>query len=78
MTTTWNNLAEENLYKLRLGLDGANIDEIIIGGLHEFLEGVQISLNSVGNSIFETYFALLPPSTTLPLDGETKMYTVTE
>jgi uncharacterized alpha-E superfamily protein len=29
-------------------------------GLHEFLDNLQIQINSVGESIFETFFALQP------------------
>ena len=75
---TWMNSAEENLYKMRSDLDGSNIDKIILGGLHEFLDGVQFGLNSVGNSIFETYFALPLPSSTSSVDGITEISTATE
>ena len=75
---TWMNQAEEKLYKLRSDLEVTNIDKIVIAGLHEFLDGVQIGLNSVGNSIFETYFALPLPSTTFPVDLETGISTPAE
>jgi uncharacterized alpha-E superfamily protein len=38
----------------------AHIQEIIAGGMHEFLDGLQTRLNLVGDSIFDTFFALRP------------------
>jgi uncharacterized alpha-E superfamily protein len=52
------NQAEETLYQLRSDLNQAKIDEIIIGGLHEFLEKFRSDINLVGQSIYNTYFAL--------------------
>jgi uncharacterized alpha-E superfamily protein len=49
---------EEKIYRLRSELGQAKIDEIIIAGLHEFLENFQADINLVGQSIFDTYFAL--------------------
>ena len=77
-TGTWLSPAEKNLCKLRSDLEGTDIDEIIIDGLHEFLADVQIGLNLVGNSIFETYFAVPLPSTTSSIDEQTKISAATE
>ena len=52
------NEAEEKIYRLRSDLGQAKINEIIINGLHEFLENFQADVNLVGQSIFNTYFAL--------------------
>ncbi|MBF2002228.1 MAG: alpha-E domain-containing protein [Synechococcales cyanobacterium C42_A2020_086] len=57
---TWNNAAERTLGKLRAELDFITIEEIIQGGLHEFLDHIQIQLNLVGHKIFETFCALEP------------------
>lgn len=55
---TARNQAEETIYQLRSDLNQAKIDEIIINGLHEFLEKFQVDINLVGQSIYNTYFAL--------------------
>lgn len=57
---TWNNAAERTLGKLRAELDFITIEEIIQGGLHEFLDHIQGQLNLVGSKIFETFCALEP------------------
>lgn len=55
---TAHNHAEETLYQLRSDLNQAKIDEIMIGGLHEFLEQFQSDINLAGQSIYDTYFDL--------------------
>ena len=57
---TFQNLAEQRLGRLRSELDYAQIQEIINGGLHEFLDAFQAKLNHVGAAIFSTFFALRP------------------
>jgi uncharacterized alpha-E superfamily protein len=57
---TFQNLAEQRLGRLRSELDYAQIQEIIAGGLHEFLDAFQTKLNHVGEAIFHTFFALRP------------------
>ena len=57
---TFQNLAEQRLGRLRSELDYAQIQEIIKGGLHEFLDAFQAKLNHVGAAIFSTFFALRP------------------
>jgi uncharacterized alpha-E superfamily protein len=57
---TFQNLAEQRLGRLRSELDYAQIQEIISGGLHEFLDAFQAKLNHVGAAIFSTFFALRP------------------
>jgi len=59
---TFQNAAEQRLGRLRSELDYAQIQEIIIGGLHEFLGAFQAKLNHVGEAIFDTFFALRPAS----------------
>ncbi|MFO1023057.1 MAG: alpha-E domain-containing protein [Planctomycetales bacterium] len=53
---TFSNKAEQRLGRLRAGLDYANIDEIIAGGLHEFIDQLQTQLNVVGDAIRESFF----------------------
>jgi uncharacterized alpha-E superfamily protein len=36
------------------------VREIISRGLHEFLDGVQVRLNLVGDAIYNSFFALQP------------------
>ena len=57
-TGTAHNQAEETLYQLHSDLNQAKIDEIMIGGLHEFLEQFQSDINLAGQSIYDTYFDL--------------------
>lgn len=58
MPGVWHNAAERTLGRLRAELDFITIEEIIQGGLHEFLDHIQTQLNYVGDKIFETFFAL--------------------
>jgi hypothetical protein len=43
-------------------LDYAHVQEIIAGGLHEFIDNFQTKLNDVGLAIHETFFAMRPMS----------------
>lgn len=55
--TFWNK-AEQRTGQLRSELAYAHIDEIVFGGLHEFLDALQTKLNTVGDAIYETFIAL--------------------
>ncbi len=66
---TYRNEAERKLGRLCSELDYANIDEIISGGLHEYLDGFQTKLNRVGSAIFDTFFALVPISSAGTVNG---------
>jgi uncharacterized alpha-E superfamily protein len=57
---TFRTTAEQQLGRLRAELDYAHIDEIIAGGLHEFIDRFQQQLNQVGAAISETFFAPAP------------------
>jgi uncharacterized alpha-E superfamily protein len=52
------NRAEQELGKLRSGLDFTSIDDIIAQGLHEFIDGIQSCLNRVGEAIFNCFFVV--------------------
>jgi len=54
----YQNDAERLLGRLVASLDYTNGDEIVERGLHEFLDDTQAQINSVGEAIFETFFAL--------------------
>jgi len=56
----YQNLAEKRLGRLQAELAYADIDEIMAGGLHEFLDSFQAKLNLVGETIAETFFTLRP------------------
>ena len=57
---TFRTLAEQRLGRLRSELDYGNIEEIIAGGIHEFVDAFQTRLNLVGEAIYESFFALPP------------------
>lgn len=54
--TFWNS-AEKHLGQLRSELAYLNVDEMIAVGLHEFLDGLQIKINQVGEEIHNTFFS---------------------
>jgi uncharacterized alpha-E superfamily protein len=58
---SYRNKAEKLLSRLRSSLAYTNVEEIIAKGLHEYLDDLQTGLNSVGEGIFESFFALHAP-----------------
>jgi len=52
----------------RLSMDLANIsvEAIIEGGIHEFIDNLQMNLNNVGEGIYETFLARRAPNQTPP------------
>jgi len=61
----YQNLAEKRLGRLQAELAYADIEEMMSGGLHEFLDSFQTKLNHVGEAIAETFFTLPPVGTCL-------------
>lgn len=57
---TFSNEAERRLGRLRAEIDYADIKEAFEVGLHSYLDSFQMKLNTVGNAIFNTFFALHP------------------
>jgi len=55
---SWCNGAERALGKLCAQLSYLTMDDIIQTGLHEFLDGMQDSINEVGQEIYTTFIAL--------------------
>jgi uncharacterized alpha-E superfamily protein len=53
-------LPERRLGQLRSDLTYRQANEIIAGGLHEFLDHFQLRLNMVGAAIYDTFFAVHP------------------
>ncbi len=54
------NEAERALGKLRSDLNYASIEEIILNGLHEYLDDLQTKLNEVGELIADVFFVVRP------------------
>ena len=54
---TFRNLAERRLGRLVSSLDYTAVDEVIIAGLHEFLDELQVGLNGVGDALHGSFFA---------------------
>ena len=57
---SFRNAAEQMLGQLNGELDFTGAGEIIKSGLHEFLDETQTKLNTIDDSIFQTFFALRP------------------
>jgi len=56
------NSAERLLGQLCSDLAYAHVDDVIAGGLHEYLDQLQTRMNSVGTGILETFFAKRVPA----------------
>jgi len=59
--------AEQRLGRLRSELNYTRIEEIISGGLHEFIDHIQTQLNNVGEAIYESFFAPPPAAVLQPV-----------
>ncbi len=59
---TWSNPPERALGRLCAKLGYLVMEDVVETGLHEFLDGMQRSLNEVGNSVSSTFFAMEPVS----------------
>lgn len=57
---TFQNQAERRMGRLVAELDYTVMSEIILQGLHEFLDDLQVKLNEVGDAIHQSFFALRP------------------
>jgi uncharacterized alpha-E superfamily protein len=55
---SYNSVAERRIGRLRSELDYAQIAELVRGGLHEFIDDFQINLNSIGEAVYESFFAM--------------------
>jgi uncharacterized alpha-E superfamily protein len=58
---TFRHPPEKLLGQLCSDLSYASLDEIISGGLHEYLDELQTKMNQVGTGIYETFFAFKMP-----------------
>lgn len=57
---TFQNAAEQRLGLLRSDLDHVQIQNIMTGGLHAFLNALQAQINHLDAAIFDTFFAVPP------------------
>ncbi|SLM32409.1 conserved hypothetical protein [Desulfamplus magnetovallimortis] len=57
---TVSNKAEKSLGRLCADLDYSDIDEIITIGMHEYLDALQIKINTVGKNIHDAFFKTIP------------------
>jgi uncharacterized alpha-E superfamily protein len=67
---TWTNGAERELGRLNAELSYADTAEILTRGLHEYIDNLQQRLNYVGQSVFETFFAMKPLEADEPREPE--------
>jgi len=67
---TYANAAERRLGRLRSELDYGNIQEIIRGGLHEYLDDFEAKLNALGEDLFAIYLAPNPLPGYFPVKGQ--------
>ena len=58
------NLAEKYLGRLVADLNYSDIDEVMSGGMHEYLDSLQSRLNEVGEAINTNFFRILPVEST--------------
>jgi uncharacterized alpha-E superfamily protein len=57
---SYRNLAEQKLGQLAAELAYLHVDEIVELGLHQFIDSLQLRLNSIGEAIHDTFFELQP------------------
>jgi uncharacterized alpha-E superfamily protein len=54
----FSNEAQKKLGALKAQLEYTDIDDIIIQGIHEYLDGIQQKLNGISTAIYEAFFAI--------------------
>jgi uncharacterized alpha-E superfamily protein len=64
------NLADQRLGRMKAELAYGDVEQIIRGGLHEFVDGLQSRLNAVDEAIHETFFSLRPVTDTPDHDAD--------
>ena len=57
---SFSNAAEQRMGQLRSDLAYASTKDILLNGLHEYLDTFQLKLNRAGEAIHDVYFALQP------------------
>ncbi len=71
VTGGFTNPAEQRLGQLRAELAYTQAEDVVAGGLHEFVDNFQKRLNLVGEAIFDSYFAMRPLAAGRESTGET-------
>ena len=51
------NAAQRSLFRLRTDLETGSVTEVMEGGLHGYLDGLQTRLNQVDQDVFQVFFA---------------------
>jgi uncharacterized alpha-E superfamily protein len=69
---TWSNGAERELGRLNAELSYADTKEILARGLHEYIDDLQLRLNYVSQSVYETFFAMKPLDNPEEAPGEAR------
>jgi uncharacterized alpha-E superfamily protein len=64
-TGGFSNPAERQLGQLRAQLAYTQAEDVIAGGMHEFVDRLQTRLNQIGESIYDCFFAMRPLETAL-------------
>jgi uncharacterized alpha-E superfamily protein len=59
-TGSFCNPAEQRLGQLRAELAYTQAEDVVAGGLHEFVDSLQTRLNQVGDAIHDSFFAMRP------------------
>jgi uncharacterized alpha-E superfamily protein len=59
-TGGYSNVAERRLGQLRAELAYTHAEDVIRDGLHEFVDSLQNRLNGIGESIYDSFFAMRP------------------
>ncbi len=54
--------AKDEMTKLQAMLDKADLDSVLSGGLHEFIDVFQFNLNVVDESLYHSFFAIEAPA----------------
>lgn len=56
---TFSNLAEQRLGRLRAELDYSTVSDILLVGLHEYVDALQVKINAAGQAVHESFFPVL-------------------
>lgn len=68
---TFSNLAEQRLGRLRAELDYSTVDDILLVGLHEYVDSLQVKINASGQAVHESFFpAIVSQVETNSLGGD--------
>jgi uncharacterized alpha-E superfamily protein len=71
----WRNPVERTIGKLRSELEYVTISEIINLGMHEFLDRLQLQLNSLDTEVFRAFFSRTPVAPQEPSMSQSQMQT---